>query len=108
MTYTERMNKGLDYLDANVPGWPSMVNPATLNMGSLTNCVVGQVMGHKWFCDSAQALMDISTDPAVHDYRSPYDWAVDHGFDNVQEAGDGNEANDLWIAAIRERVLVPA
>lgn len=94
------MTEGLNYLDTYVPGWPNMVDLDTLSMESTAQCVVAQIMEGQWFCDSARALMDLSD--GAPDYSCEYSWAVDHGFDNVREAGPG-VADRLWREAIARR-----
>jgi hypothetical protein len=44
----ENINKGVEYLDANFPGWYSRIDLSMLNMGSCYTCVLGQAARGPW------------------------------------------------------------
>lgn len=45
-TAAERVARGVEWLDSNVPGWVDKVEINELNMGSSCRCVLGQVFGN--------------------------------------------------------------
>jgi len=62
-------------LDAHGPeGWREMIDPDTLAMTSMTQCVLGQVYGH--FTSAVQALVQHVPD-GIGDWR----WPMRYGFD---------------------------
>jgi len=44
----ERVKKGMEFLDINVPGWRSQISIERLDMGSCEDCILGQLFGHYW------------------------------------------------------------
>jgi hypothetical protein len=101
--YTERAEQGLAYLDKHVPGWAKNVSVHTLEMSSLSNCVLGQLFPNKdhAFSLSVADLWVEANDHEATEQDYPYDWAVEHGFDNV---GRDNHANRFWLDAIAARL----
>lgn len=60
-TAAERAQRGEQFLDVKVPGWPAMVDTLTLDLMDQVKCVLGQITPHLRTCDC---------DPEV----SPYGW----------------------------------
>lgn len=98
--YADRMTLGLAFLDDTVPDWANQVCASALVMTSTTQCVLSQVFGrpdHRGDFYFSEAIAHAWEVGNVNEdlYPNPYDWAVDHGFDDVT-----SEANDLWLEVI--------
>lgn len=100
MTYdfTERINTGMEWLDANVPGWVDRIDLSKLDMETGGLCVLGQLLG-SWAYG-----MDWDHD----DY---YAWSDEHGFscfdlfhrDDVEEEFWNASLTEPWTEAIKRR-----
>lgn len=98
MTVTEareRVAKGAALMDQVRPGWAQEINPATLQMRSLCNCIIGQCYGdyeriHLVLPDGERGRtfgFDLSASDGSAD---PSSWMV---------------LQDAWIEAIADRVV---
>lgn len=98
-----RAGRGAAYLDDADPGWPTRLDPATLELADGAHCVLGQL--HGGFRDGLlrARILDLSSAPLAS--LSP----VDLGFQARRDLGDEVEAldyaflNRAWREAIAER-----
>lgn len=58
------VKRGVELLDARLPGWRERVNPDTLDLANGCRCIVGQVLGDY---DEGVALLGLSQ-PAAERY----------------------------------------
>lgn len=98
-----RAGRGAAYLDDADPGWPTRLDPATLELADGAHCVLGQL--HGGFRDGLlrARVLDLSSAPLAS--LSP----VDLGFQARRDLGDEIEAldyaflNRAWREAVAER-----
>lgn len=67
MNLKDEVAKAAAVLDAEHPGWHEKINLASLNLGSCTNCILGQLDGH--FMKAPIRLQRLR---GLVGYRSPY------------------------------------
>ena len=68
----ERVRKGMEMLDATMPGWVNKINEADLDMSECSNCVLGQVFGEYRDGVVALGLFDVTYmygfEISIHEY----------------------------------------
>lgn len=45
-TIQQRIKKGVAVLDSTIPSWANMIDPARLNVGNASDCIIGQLTAH--------------------------------------------------------------
>ena len=48
LTASERVERGAQFLDGVVPGWPALIDTEALDIGSVSDCVLGQLAPAMW------------------------------------------------------------
>jgi hypothetical protein len=93
VTIQERVQRGIELLDAKVPGWASRINLDNLQLSDCVECVLGQLFGR--FSKGADEL--------GLDYCSSK--IRDHGFDAQPSdaTGDFQRLQKEWVRRIQER-----
>lgn len=93
-----RVAKGADLLDREFPGWWAMIDVETLDIGCISNCVLGQVFGRFMVgCDALGAPAE-DGDPNYGPRRL---WEVRHGFELTH--GEYTSEN---VAAIEQGITL--
>lgn len=92
--------RGAHLLDERMPGWAKRINPATLDMGSGCQCVLGQTYGE--YEDGVQTL-DLGAAYMFPKDQSPP--VVHHGFfaEGVVGERDWRGLSAAWLEQIAER-----
>jgi len=101
----ERVARGAATLDASDPGWPSRINPATLELSDGAHCVLGQLHGEFRAGLLRTRIWDASSAPRLRllSATSPEDL----GFHARRDGGEGLAALDYAFLnrAWREEVV---
>lgn len=71
-TIQQRVKRGAEWLDANVPGWWTAVELGLLDLSAGCQCVIGQIDGDSY----GHGMEELGRNP-LHDK-----WAIAHGFDS--------------------------
>ena len=87
----ERATRGAELLDEKRPGWAAAIDRKRLDMGSVCNCVLGQL--YKDFSDGLNAICSYAT-------------VVDVGFVRSSEVCCPT-LKKAWLELIEERLTVP-
>ena len=82
-----RVGRGYNWLTNHGPSFGldvNLINPATLDIADIRQCVLGQASGATF----GKAM-------AITNHSSDFEWAVSHGF-MWTGFNDGNELNKAW------------
>lgn len=103
--YEAQIARGAELLDRYVRGdWRSRLNTASLEMGSCSDCVVGQLFGPT--VDGGEYTGALRLMGAPSDIRLRAIWASDHGFDALPEDGRiRSHGNKIDYDGLREAWL---
>lgn len=109
-----RVARGVDWLDENVPDWAERVEVKTLEMASPCRCVLGQVFSAANTYDKTHHIgdptgydlgLDLAYDQDPVEFTSK--WAEDRGFDGETDA-EFAALGIAWTKAIEARRAVKA
>lgn len=81
--YKEAVDAGVEWLDANRPGWRAQIDRDTLRLANALRCVLGQTGGYDMALASAiPAPVNEDSSPDVWDalWAGRDQWADEHGF----------------------------
>jgi hypothetical protein len=84
-----RVERGAALLDAQSPGWEKKIDPGTLDISSIDNCVLGQVYG-----SYGNGLRVLGGEKET----VPIGFSINHGFACTEDAYE-------WVRLIDKREL---
>jgi len=87
------VQRGMDFLDKECPGWEEIVNPGALDIACSQNCVMGQIFGDY---SAGIETLAISIENASR-----------LGFENAEESNYKN-LNTCWKKQIQNRLATLA
>jgi hypothetical protein len=95
----QRLDAGVEFLDAEMPGWRDSIDLSMLSMGNPCNCILGQVYRNvarfgEFSSPYMAALADFSGDPAYS--LEAARWATERGFD-VTDYESYHELEEAWL-----------
>lgn len=91
----QAVKRGVSWLDEKYPGWETKIDLDKLAMADCNYCVIGQAVG-----DFHVAIQEGALD-------GNYDWAIEHGFDVIEDVGDGRSYRELencWYEVVKDRL----
>lgn len=103
MSIEDRVAAGAEWLDANRPGWESLVRLDELELADCRLCVLGQVFGHFFEAPLSAKYYDLDPDKTW----VPSNYAAnERGFNSDADA-DFPALDDAWTELITARRQVP-
>lgn len=102
----ERITRGVEFLDQEVPDWRARVDPAHLDMAIPASCIIGQISDDNYGralegFERMEPLEDHEYDRgAEYDSMRPWDWALAHGFETDQVLVSYDTLTDLWVGEL--------
>lgn len=109
--WQRRVQRGAMWLDMTIPGWASKINRGIFDMDIGCNCIVGQLMGPyysflKKFLPAGGVARDFGVSPYPEHSREEEQYKPLTFCRGVARAWE--LLDDLWLAEIEERLLLPA
>ena len=92
MGMNERIDRGVDLLNAHTPHWFKLIDLGRLNLSICSDCIIGQVFGTDEFAATVEGLV-------------PEAYPSDYGFDTDEDYEGGYaELTNAWVSRIEELV----
>ena len=97
----ERVERGVEFLDADFPDWRSRIDTRTLDLTSQNNCVLGQLLGD--FRDGLEMLgitIAVSRTLGFNYEHQPAGWLGPLPGPREAEADEAERLRRLWVEEI--------
>lgn len=101
-TATQAAAKGAALLDEEIPGWADRIDLPTLDLGSCTRCVLGQLFS------SGRSGWEAPYALGLHHLSLSVREAVGHGFTTNSAEVTWPQLGEAWADEVLRRQRVPA